>query len=349
LAYGFRAVRNILTLFAAFAISVAHAGPRARDLGVPFEGRPGPVNAITDVAGVTVGQVTLIEDLADGRKNKVTGTPTWFVDGVRYDGAWDFHSMLEALERPLARRVHRSARVFASLPTSAGLVLLVASAVAILCANTPLMAIYQRVMDAPMGIGPISGMLSLTVRDWLSEGLLAVFFLLVGLEIRREMTVGALATRRAATLPVVAAIGHETDITLTDLVADVRAATPSAAAETVVPDRRDQAVRLRAVARRLDIGLRARVELGAQRLERTGDRLSAGVTSAVARARARCDRAAATLEALSPLRVLGRGYAVARDGAGRVLARVADFRLGEPFRLTVQDGDVGARVQGPAV
>jgi D-aminopeptidase len=68
LAIGFRALRNILTLFAAFAISVAHAGPRARDLGVPFEGSPGPLNAITDVAGVTVGQVTLIEDLADGRK-----------------------------------------------------------------------------------------------------------------------------------------------------------------------------------------------------------------------------------------------------------------------------------------
>jgi D-aminopeptidase len=65
---GFRALRSILTLFSAFAISIAHAGPRARDLGIPFEGSPGPLNAITDVAGVTVGQVTLIEDLADGRK-----------------------------------------------------------------------------------------------------------------------------------------------------------------------------------------------------------------------------------------------------------------------------------------
>jgi D-aminopeptidase len=68
LAIGFRALRSILTLFAAFAISVAQAGPRARDLGVPFDGTPGPLNAITDVAGVTVGHVTLIEDLADGRK-----------------------------------------------------------------------------------------------------------------------------------------------------------------------------------------------------------------------------------------------------------------------------------------
>ena len=52
--------------------------------------------------------------LAGGRENGVTGTPTLFVDGIRYYGAWDYHSMLEALERPVAARVHRSARVFAS-------------------------------------------------------------------------------------------------------------------------------------------------------------------------------------------------------------------------------------------
>jgi D-aminopeptidase len=65
---GIRAALNILTLSAAFATFTAHSGPRARDLGIPFEGDPGPGNAITDVAGVTVGHVTLIEDLADGRK-----------------------------------------------------------------------------------------------------------------------------------------------------------------------------------------------------------------------------------------------------------------------------------------
>jgi D-aminopeptidase len=64
----FRALPGIVTLFSAFAISIAHAGPRARDLGIPFDGSPGPLNAITDVGGVTVGHTTLIEDLADGRK-----------------------------------------------------------------------------------------------------------------------------------------------------------------------------------------------------------------------------------------------------------------------------------------
>ena len=95
-------------------------------------------------------------------------------------------------ERPFAARVHRRARVFASLPTSAGLVLLVAAVLALICANTPLAAIYERMMSAEIGIGLARSPLTLTVREWFSEGLLSVFFLLVGLEIRREMTSGAL-------------------------------------------------------------------------------------------------------------------------------------------------------------
>jgi D-aminopeptidase len=65
---GFPTLRVILTLFAVFATSVSIAEPRARDLGVPFDGKPGPLNAITDVAGVTVGHKTIIEDLASGHK-----------------------------------------------------------------------------------------------------------------------------------------------------------------------------------------------------------------------------------------------------------------------------------------
>jgi NhaA family Na+:H+ antiporter len=137
----------------------------------------------------------------------VTGTPTLFVDGLRYDGAWDYHSMFESLERPVAARVHRSARVFASLPTSGALILLLAAVLAIFCANAPLAPLYEGAMNAHLGIGPLGSLLSLTTREWLSEGLFTVFFLIVGLEIRREMTVGALASRRAALLPLVAAMG----------------------------------------------------------------------------------------------------------------------------------------------
>jgi NhaA family Na+:H+ antiporter len=146
------------------------------------------------------------EDVEEGRANGVTGTPTLFVDGVRYDGAWDFYSMLESLEQPVAARVKRAGRVFASLPASGGLVLLVAAAMAIACANSPLGDRYRALIESPIILGS-SKWLSMSVGQWCSEGLLAVFFLLVGLEIRREMTAGALTDRRAAVLPVVAAVG----------------------------------------------------------------------------------------------------------------------------------------------
>ena len=147
------------------------------------------------------------EDLADGRRNGVTATPTIFVDGLRYDGAWDFYSMLEALERPVGAQFERTARAFANLPSSAGLVLLVATATALLCANSPLAPAYERFVNAQFGIGPTPGVLSMSIAEWCSEGLLAIFFMILGLEIRREMTAGSLTDWRAAVAPLLAAVG----------------------------------------------------------------------------------------------------------------------------------------------
>ena len=147
------------------------------------------------------------DDLDEARRNGVHGTPTIFVDGLRYDGAWDFFSMADAFEQPVSERIRRSARAFASLPASGGLVLLIAAALALICANSPLAGYYHTFIQSSFGIGPPGSVLSLTIGDWCSEGLLAVFFLLVGLEIRREMTAGGLADPRAALLPVIAAIG----------------------------------------------------------------------------------------------------------------------------------------------
>jgi NhaA family Na+:H+ antiporter len=147
------------------------------------------------------------EDLADGRRNGVTGTPTIFIDGVRYDGAWDFHSMLEALEHGVGARVQRTARAFANLPTSAGLVLLAAAATAVLWANSPFASLYRHLVGAQLGLGPPAGLLSLSIANWCAEGLLAVFFLILGLEIRREMTSGSLANWRAAAAPALASLG----------------------------------------------------------------------------------------------------------------------------------------------
>ena len=146
-------------------------------------------------------------DLEDGRRNGVTGTPTFFIDGIRYDGAWDFYSMLEALQKPVAERLERSARVFASLPASGGIVLIAAAALALICANTALSPFYSDFISAPFGIGPSGSPFSMTVGDWFSEGLLAIFFLIVGLDIRREMTTGTLSDVKAAALPIIGAVG----------------------------------------------------------------------------------------------------------------------------------------------
>jgi exodeoxyribonuclease VII large subunit len=140
-------------------------------------------------------------------------------------------------------------------------------------------------------------------------------------------------------------VGHEIDISLTDLVADLRAATPSAAAELAVADRRDVVRSLDDLSVRLASGLTGRTRVAAERLARTGDRLEASMSEILTRMRHAVERPAAQLEALSPLRVLGRGYAVAMDLDGRVLKRLADFPEDRVFQLHVSDGRVRARVE----
>jgi exodeoxyribonuclease VII large subunit len=146
-------------------------------------------------------------------------------------------------------------------------------------------------------------------------------------------------------VPTISAVGHEVDISLTDLVADVRAATPSAAAELAVPDRRDVQRLVDDLSGRLAAGLTARTRLASARLARTADRLQAAVQVGLQRHRSQTERLAVQLDALSPLRVLGRGYAVARAEDGRVLKQKADFAANLPFQLRVTDGDIRARVE----
>ena len=149
----------------------------------------------------------------------------------------------------------------------------------------------------------------------------------------------------AVRVPTISAVGHETDVSLTDLVADLRAPTPSAAAEMAVADRREVLRRLDALGARLAGGLAGRTRLASERLVRTTDRVRGAMEAALRRERHRADRLGAQLDALSPLRILDRGYAVPVDPDGRVLKRRAEFRPGAPFRLRVADGDVGARVE----
>ena len=150
----------------------------------------------------------------------------------------------------------------------------------------------------------------------------------------------------AAKVPIISAVGHEEDVALTDLVADVRAPTPSAAGETVVPDRAETNRVIAVLAQRLGRSLTNRTRFGAERLARTADRLHGAISGQIEARATRLAALSAKLDALSPLKVLSRGYAVARDDEGMVLKSVTSYKRGMDFRLTVTDGDVRARVAG---
>jgi exodeoxyribonuclease VII large subunit len=146
-------------------------------------------------------------------------------------------------------------------------------------------------------------------------------------------------------MPVISAIGHETDITLCDLVADLRAPTPSAAAEAATPDRVEVLAQCGVFGQRLARALRIASRHVVERLDRSGDRLVRCMESRLEKSGALLTAHGARLDALSPLKVLARGYAVARDENGRILKRVAQLPAGQEFRLRVTDGEVEAQVK----
>ncbi len=171
----------------------------------------------------------------------------------------------------------------------------------------------------------------------------------------------------ACPVPVVSAVGHETDVTISDLVADLRAPTPSAAAEAVVQDGsalkgllddsrmrlgrglRDQVgrkeVRLRGLRARLGPGVSSILRPLYLRQDRAAERLEASIRRLIAVRRERMAAVAGQVNALSPLSTLERGYAVPLDGDGRVLRSVQELKGGTRFRLRVADGGVPCRVE----
>lgn len=108
---------------------------------------------------------------------------------------------------PLIERVLGPFHRFVATAAAGGLVLLAATAIALLWANSPWADAYHHLWETPVTVGAPAFGLTLSLHHWVNDGLMAVFFFLVGLEIKREVLVGELATRRSATLPVAAALG----------------------------------------------------------------------------------------------------------------------------------------------
>jgi NhaA family Na+:H+ antiporter len=172
----------------------------AAELGLP--GRDEREPEITKTAHSRVR-----EDALSGLDSGARVTPTFFINARRYEGPWDESALAEAMLGSPGHRIRRATTDFARWAPSTGLLLLVMSVVAVVFSNSAIGPAFEAFWTTPFGLRLGGSAFSLPLIDWINHGLLSVFFLVVGLEIKREFTVGRLATRAAATLPIVAAFG----------------------------------------------------------------------------------------------------------------------------------------------
>ncbi|MFL5620501.1 MAG: exodeoxyribonuclease VII large subunit [Gemmatimonadaceae bacterium] len=146
----------------------------------------------------------------------------------------------------------------------------------------------------------------------------------------------------ACPVPTISAVGHEIDVTLCDLVADLRVPTPSAAAEAASPSLEEIALTLGAHRQRLVAAIEGCLFEPRDRAAAAARMLSAGAGRQVAARQTSLAGLAGRLHALSPLATLERGYAAARDADGATLTSVAQFTEGADFTLRLRDGEVDA-------
>ncbi len=146
-------------------------------------------------------------DIQSGRESGVMITPTFFINGRRYDGPWDESSFADAMLGSLGHRVRSAALDFARWAPSTGVLLLLATILAIVLMNSTAGPAFDAFWERHFGFTFGEQHFAMSLRHWVNDGLLTLFFLVVGLEIKREFTVGHLASRRSAALPVAAAIG----------------------------------------------------------------------------------------------------------------------------------------------
>ncbi|HET7771096.1 MAG TPA: exodeoxyribonuclease VII large subunit [Chloroflexota bacterium] len=153
----------------------------------------------------------------------------------------------------------------------------------------------------------------------------------------------------ASAAPVVSAVGHETDFTIADFVADVRAATPSVAGELVVPDSTELNRQVAELALRARRALEAQLWSDQTNVLDATHRLQRALAGRLERTESRLAALSGRLEALSPLAVLGRGYAVVRDAeSGAVLRSSAAAHVGQRLDVRLAQGELTAQVSAVA-
>jgi NhaA family Na+:H+ antiporter len=147
------------------------------------------------------------EDLESAQRSGVELTPAFFIDGRRYTGTWDESSLADAMLGTLGHRIQAAAFDFVRWGSSSGLLLALGTILAIVLSNSPLGPAFIEWWETPLGFEWNGHSFAHSLLHWVNHGLLTVFFFVVGLEIKREFTVGHLASFRSGALPVIAALG----------------------------------------------------------------------------------------------------------------------------------------------
>ncbi len=165
----------------------------------------------------------------------------------------------------------------------------------------------------------------------------------------------------AMSIPVISAVGHETDFTICDFVSDVRAPTPSAAAEIAVPDTNDMLVRFDNVVKRLKTALKRKTDICKQRytslvnrpvftdknylfenkyliVDHLNDKLYKSLDQTIVLSCSKLEKLSAKLDALSPLKIMGRGYLFAKNQNNKIIKSVDDISLNDTVKLNLNDG-----------
>lgn len=160
-----------------------------------------------DDASIDAARARVRRDIESAAASGVVVTPTFFINGRRYEGPWDDASLSDAMLGSLGHRVRVATLDFVNWAPSTGVLLLLAAVVAVVLTNTTFGPAFAAFWQTTLGVAWEGRSFGLPLLQWVNDGLLTIFFLVVGLEIKREFTVGHLASRRLAALPVAGAIG----------------------------------------------------------------------------------------------------------------------------------------------
>lgn len=146
-------------------------------------------------------------DRASAEASNIHETPSLFIGNRRYLGAWDETNLIEAFERPAGLRIKLASMDFFAWAASAGLVLILATLAALIVANIGLHDAYETFQETDLALRFGASEFFLPLEVWINDGLMTIFFLLVGIEIKRELVSGELSDAKSAALPILAAVG----------------------------------------------------------------------------------------------------------------------------------------------